>query len=154
MGLAQKVETMAALANMVIADALGSPINHTFIPAPKPNGVMEWQDQTAASNPSGVPVGFNLIQASALMSKNVSAGAGKFALDFRYVMPTLETVSNSTVSGILPAPTWGYDCSMFVKIVFAARSSLQNRKDVMKMAPLALANAQVYDWATTYQSPF
>jgi len=144
---------MAAFASMVIADALGTPVNHTFVPVQNANGLYLWQDQSAASNPLGVPIGFNTVTAQGNMSKDVNAGRGKFALDFRYVMPTLETVSNSTQSGILPAATWAYDCSMFVKFVFSARSTLQNRKDVLKMGPLVLANTQLSDWVQTYQQP-
>jgi len=144
---------VAAFANMVIADALGTPVNHTFVPVQNTLGLYTWQDQSSASNPLGVPIGFNTITVQGQMSKDVNAGRGKFALDFRYVMPTLETVSNSTQSGILPAATWGYDCAMFVKFVYSARSTLQNRKDVHKMGPLALANTQIADWVQTYQQP-
>jgi hypothetical protein len=87
------------------------------------------------------------------MSKDVNQGKGKFALDFRYIMPTLETVSNSTQSGILPAATWAYDCAMFIKFVVSARSTAQNRSDLFKMGPLALQNTQVSDWAKSYQIP-
>lgn len=145
---------MSAFGSMVIADALGAPINHTFVPVSAREGLFEWQDQSAASNPLGVPVGFNRILASAQMSKDVNQGKGKFALDVRYIMPTLETVSNSTQSGILPAATWAYDCAMFIKFVVSARSTLQNRKDLFKMGPLAFQNAQILDWAQTYQNPF
>lgn len=144
---------MSAFANMVIADALGTPVNHTFVPAFTKNGLFVWQDQSAASNPLGVPVGFNEISAQAEMSKNVDAGKGRFVLDFRYRMPTLETVSNSTQSGILPAATWAYDCAMFIKVVASARSTLQNRKDLTKMGVLAFQNAQLSDWCQTYQQP-
>jgi hypothetical protein len=144
---------MSALANIVIADALGTPVNHTFVPVLNANGVFKWQDQTAASNPSAVPIGFNEITASALMSKDVDRGKGRFALDFRYNMPTLETISNSTASGILPAPVWGYDCTVFIKTVFSARSTLQNRSDAIKMAALAWQNSQLTDWLKNYQMP-
>jgi hypothetical protein len=144
---------MATFANIVIADALGTPVNHTFVPASNKDGLFEWQDQTAASNPLGVPVGFNRILCSAQMSKDVNAGKGKFALDYRYIMPTLETVSNSTQSGILPAATWAYDCAMFIKFVVSARSTAQNRADLFKMGPLGFQATQVSDWAKTYLMP-
>lgn len=144
---------MATFANIVLADALGTPVNHTFVPAQFKDNVFEWQDQSAASNPLGVPVGFNRIQASATMSKDTNAGKGKFALDLRYIMPTLETVSNSTQSGILPAATWAYDCAVFTKMVVSSRSTLQNRKDLRKMIALLLANTQILDWVETYQQP-
>jgi hypothetical protein len=144
---------MSAFANIVIADALGTPVNHTFVPVSNRDGLCTWQDQSAASNPSAVPVGFNELAVSGSMSKDVDKGRGRFALDVRYRMPTLETVSNSTASGILPAPIWAYDCSVFIKTVFSARSTLQNRKDAVKMAVLAYQNAQVDDWLKNYQMP-
>jgi hypothetical protein len=153
MVLDQKEVTMSSFANIVIADALGSPVNHTFVPASTVGGVYRWQDMTSAANPTGVPIGYNVIEASAAMSKNVNAGAGKFALDFRYTMPVLESISNSTVTGILPAPTWAYDCAMFIKFVVSARASQQQRDDLYKMGPLAFANAQIGDWCKSYTQP-
>lgn len=143
---------MATFGTMTIADALATPVNHTFVPASNRSGLFEWQDQTSAANPNGVPVGFNRILASAAMSKD-NGSKGRFALDYRFVLPTLETVSNSTVTGILPAPTWGYDCTVFIKFVASNRSSLQNRKDAAKMAIAGFQNLQLSDWYQTYQMP-
>lgn len=143
---------MATFGSMTIADAQATPVNHAFVAASNLNGLFNWQDQTAASNPNGVPVGFNNILASVNFGKDRSS-KGKFALDYRFIMPTLETVSNSTSSGILPAPIWAYDCSIFIKAVFSNRSSLQNRKDAAKMAVLGFQNAQIADWLQTYQMP-
>jgi hypothetical protein len=42
---------------------------------------------------------------------------------------------------------------VFIKTVFSARSTLQNRKDAVKMAVLAYQNAQVDDWLKNYQMP-
>lgn len=144
---------MAAFASMTIADALGTPVNHTFIPARIENGMYVWEDQSAASNPNGVPVGFNTITAMGVMSKDTNAGKGKFALDYRYTQPTLEVVSNSTVTGILPAAIRGYECAVFIKTVFSARSTAQNRADAFKMAVLGYQNSQISDWAKNYQQP-
>lgn len=144
---------MAAFGNIVLSDALGTPVNHTFVNASSKDGLLNWQDQTAASNPLGVPVGFNQIFGSATMSKDVNAGKGKFALDLRLIMPTLETVSNSTQSGILPAATWAYDCAFFGKLVVSARSTAQNRKDLRKMASNLLTIAQIQEWIENYQMP-
>jgi hypothetical protein len=57
--------------------------------------------------------------------------------------PILENVTNSTVSGIAPAPTIAYANRCFVEFVLAERSSLQNRKDLRKMVATLLGEAQV-----------
>jgi hypothetical protein len=144
---------MAAYANMTIADALGTPVNHTYAVANAINGVFRWEDRTAASNPSGVPIGFGAITIAANMSKDVNAGRGRFVLDYRMVQPVLETVSNSTVTGILPAAIKGYECAMFIKFIASSRSTGQNRADLFKMGILGFQNTQVSDWCTSYTWP-
>jgi hypothetical protein len=57
--------------------------------------------------------------------------------------PVLETLSNSTVSGITPAPTISYVTRSFTDFVMPERASLQNRKDIRKMHALALAETQI-----------
>jgi len=144
---------MAALANMTIADALGTPVNHTFVAIGYDSkGVALWQDQTSADNPSGVPDGFSNYQASSSLVLQ-PGGQGRFILDSRFNKPSLETVSNSTASGILPAAQKAYDSSVFIKCVFSARSTLQNRLDAVKMAVLCFQNTQMSDWSTKYQRP-
>lgn len=145
---------MAIIASMTIADALATPINHTFVPIGfDANGVMLWQDQTSADNPSGVPDGFTNLSASSSLTL-AKGGLGKFVLDMRFIKPSLETVSNSTASGILPAAQKAYDSAVFIRSVFSARSTLQNRKDAVKMAILGFQNAQLSDWTTLYQKPY
>lgn len=145
---------MATIASMVIADAIGVPVNHTFVPIGyDAKGVMLWQDQTSADNPSGVPDGFTNLWASSTQQLG-KGGTGKFAFDMRFAKASLETVSNSTASGILPAAQKAYDSSVFIKCVFSARSTLQNRKDAVKMAVLGFQNIQLSDWSTLYQRPF
>lgn len=145
---------MAVIASMTIADALATPVNHTFVPIGfDSKGVMLWQDQTSADNPSGVPDGFTNMWCGSSLTL-AKGGNGRFALDYRFLKPSLETVSNSTASGILPAAQKAYDSAVFIKAVFSARSTLQNRKDAVKMAVLGFQNAQVADWATLYQKPY
>jgi hypothetical protein len=144
---------MAALADMVIADALGAPVNHTFVALGYDSkGVACWQDQSSADNPLGVPDGYSNYFASSQMNL-LPGGQGRFVLDTRFFKPSLETVSNSTQSGILPAAQKAYDSAIFIKCVFSARSTLQNRKDATKMAVLAFQNTQLVDWSQLYKRP-
>jgi hypothetical protein len=57
--------------------------------------------------------------------------------------PILETVSNNTVSGISPAPTVSYVSRCYEEFVMPERSTLQNRKDLRKMAASLMADTQI-----------
>jgi hypothetical protein len=55
----------------------------------------------------------------------------------------METLSNSTVSGILPAPTVGYIPRSFVEFILPERAALLDRQNMRKMTANLLANAQI-----------
>lgn len=123
---------MAAV-NIVLADAQATPVNHTFVPIGlDANGVFWFEDQSQAS-----PVGFWRI--SYQITRPPVNTAAKQAADRAYRVkiglhePILEVTTNSTVSGIAPAPTISYVDRVFTEYVLAERSSSQNRKDLRKM---------------------
>jgi hypothetical protein len=58
-------------------------------------------------------------------------------------------VSNSTISGIAPAPTLSYVCRSFTEFVMPERAALQNRKDLRKMQANLLADAQIVSMVET-----
>jgi hypothetical protein len=68
--------------------------------------------------------------------------------------PTLENVTNNTVSGIAPAPTVSYVPRVFVEFVMPERSSLQNRKDLRKMVYNLLNETQLVALAETLITPY
>lgn len=123
-----------ALANIVLADAQATPVNHTFVPlGVDKNGVLWFEDQSQAS-----PVGYWRI--SYAVTRPLPAAAGQSSKD-RVVRvkvglhePILENVTNSTVSGISPAPTISYVNRTNKEFILAERSSQQNRKDLRKMS--------------------
>lgn len=123
-----------ALANIVLADAQATPVNHTFVPlGVDKNGVLWFEDQSQAS-----PVGYWRI--SYAITRPLPAAAGQSSKD-RVVRvkvglhePILENVTNSTVSGISPAPTISYVNRTNKEFILAERSSQQNRKDLRKMS--------------------
>lgn len=136
---------MPAAANIVIADALVAPVNHTFVPLgpdPKDPSIFWYEDQSQAS-----PIGFWKISLQVKRPMPGKASESSAARTNRVVLgmhqPVLETVSNSTVSGITPAPTLSYVPRVFVEFVLPERSTLQQRKDIRKMIALLIADAQV-----------
>jgi hypothetical protein len=132
---------MAAV-NIVLADALATPVNHTFVPlGPDAKGVFWFEDQSQAN-----AIGFWKISLELRRPQAATAGADSAKRSYRAVIgmhqPIQETVSNNTVSGIAPAPTVSYVPRVFVEFVMPERGSLQNRKDLRKMTYNLLNEAQ------------
>lgn len=134
---------MTTAVDIVLADALGTPVNHTYIPLGKDaKGVFWFEDQSQANN-----VGYWRI--SVEQKRPAPATAGTQSKDRMYRctigmhFPVLETVSNSTVSGIAPAPTVAYIPRVFTEFVSPERSALVDRKHARKMHANLLDNAQI-----------
>lgn len=122
-----------ALANIVLADAQATPVSHTFVPiGVDSNGVLWFEDQSAAS-----PIGFWKISYQITRPKPAAPGESSKDRVIRVKVglhePILENVTNSTVSGVAPAPTISYVNRSNREFIFAERSSQQNRKDLRKM---------------------
>lgn len=132
---------MPAAANIVLADAQATPVTHTFVPlGPDAQGLFWFEDQSLAS-----PIGYWRISMELKRPPNPKPGedSSKRVLRAKIGLhePILENVSNSTVSGIAPAPTLSYTPRCFSEYVLPERSSLQNRKDLRKMSMNLQADA-------------
>jgi hypothetical protein len=120
-------------ANIVLADAQGTPVNHTFIPKGRDaNGVFWFEDQSQAN-----AVGFWRISFEIKQPPPPSAGTASDQRTTRVKVglhePILANITNSTVSGVEPSPQVAYVDRAFTEYVMPERSSLQNRKDLRKM---------------------
>lgn len=125
---------MPAAANIVLADAQATPVNHTFVPlGPDTKGVFWFEDQSQAS-----PIGYWRVSVELKRPPIGQAGSNSNQRNYRAIIglhePALENVSNSTVSGVAPAPTLSYVPRAFTEYVLPERASLQNRKDLRKMS--------------------
>lgn len=136
---------MAAAANIVIADAQATPVNHTYVPIGpdvKDPSIFWFEDQSQAS-----AIGFWRISAQLKRPAPARQGQSSQQRTIRAIIglhqPVLETVSNSTVSGITPAPTLAYVPRTICEFIIPERSTLLNRKDARKMMSLLLADSQV-----------
>lgn len=124
---------MANATNIVLADALATPVNHTFIPLGKDaNNVFWFEDQ---SQPS--PIGFWRI--SAALIRPLPGGPGARSSNDRVSRvkltlhePILETLGTSD-SGLTPPATIAYIDRVSTEYILSERSSSQNRKDLRKM---------------------
>lgn len=136
---------MSAVAAIVLADALATPVNHTFTPlGPDANGVWWFEDQSLSS-----PIGYWRISLSLKRTSSPSNGQAANSTRVNRVkiainMPLLETIGNNS-AGITPPPTVAYVERASMEFVLAERDLLQNRKDLRKFAQFLLANTQVVD---------
>lgn len=142
---------MAVAANIVLADAQATPVNHTFVPlGADKNGVFWFEDQSAAS-----AVGFWKISLELKRPQVAAPGESSQNRTFRIKIgmhqPIMENVTNSTVSGVAPAPTVSYIPRCFTEFLEPERSSLQNRKDLRKMVANLLTETQVVGMVETLQ---
>jgi hypothetical protein len=136
---------MSAVAAIVLADALGTPVNHTFTPlGPDANGVWWFEDQSQSS-----PIGYWRISLSLKRtpspSNGTSASSGRVnRVKLTFNMPMLETLGNNS-AGLTPPPTVSYVERASCEYILAERDLLQNRKDIRKMFQNLMANTQVVD---------
>lgn len=128
--------------NIVLADAQATPVNHTFVPVGRIGDLFWFEDQSQAN-----AIGFWKISIQSTRPPGAVTGSSSKDRTFRVKLglhePVLETLSNSTISGILPAPTVSYIPRGFVEFVLPERASLQNRKDIRKMLGLLCSDTQV-----------
>lgn len=124
-----------AASNIVLSDAQGTPVAHTFVPlGPDKEGVFWFEDQSQAS-----PIGYWRISYAIKRPAPATVGGTNssnrtYRVNVGLHEPVLENVTNNTVSGISPAPTISYTPRCFIEHVLPERASLQNRKDIRKMA--------------------
>jgi hypothetical protein len=134
---------MALATNIVLADAQGTPVNHTFIPlGPDKNGVFWFEDQSQTT-----PIGFWKISMESKRPGPASAGENSSKRVIRVKVglhqPVLENTTNATVSGIAPAPVVSYIPRTYTEYLIPERASLLDRQNTRKMNANLQANAQV-----------
>ena len=141
---------MSAIANIVINDAQATPVAHTFAPAKTSADYALLEDRAA-----GIYIGYNKL----VFELKRPAGNSKVAdrnikLNVRVETPKLENVTNSSISGIAPAPTISYRPTMEVGFTFPERCSLQDRKDLRAFLLALAANSFFIDAVEKFELPY
>lgn len=132
-----------ALTNIVLADAQGTPVNHTFVPIGADAKGVQWLYDQSQSNAIGYwKISIETVFPTAALPGQSSEGRTN-RVRVALHEPVLETPGDSTASGIMPAPTVAYIMRSFTEYVLPERGNLQNRKDIWKMTHLLAANAQI-----------
>lgn len=134
---------MPQAANIVLADAQATPVNHTFVPLGlDANGVFWYEDQSQAN-----AVGYWKISVEIKRPPPVSANTSSEGRVFKFKIglhePVLANITNSTVSGVAPSPQVAYVMRSFAEYNVPERGSLQERKDLRKMFASLQGDAQI-----------
>jgi hypothetical protein len=132
---------MANAVDIVLADALATPVNHTFTPTGFDGPTLWFEDQSAAAVVGNWKISVKLQRPAAATAGTVSSSR-MYRVSVGLHEPILETLSN-TSGGILAAPQVSYIPRVVCEFVLPERSTLQNRKDLRKMIASLLANAQI-----------
>jgi len=129
--------------NIVLADAAGTPVNHTFAPSGKDANGVFWYVDRSQSN----AIGYWKISVEFKEPSQAQAGVSSKERAYRIRIglhePVLEVLSNSTVSGITPAPTVAYIPRHFDEYIMSERSIKLERQHLRKMSQNLLGNAQI-----------
>lgn len=133
---------MTAISTIVLNDAQATPAVHNFVPARQGlagayGQIAEFEDRSANG---GIPVGFNRVS---LDFSRPQPQRKSYRLKMKLELPVLEVTSNSTVTGIAPAPTVAYRLIGTLDVVIPERASLQSRKDLRKYLKDLLIENQV-----------
>ncbi len=142
---------MAARSNLTINDGQATPVSHTFSPNSGDGNLPGVSIITYEDRSGGIAAGFPRIQLSTRRSNGKSSNHKVAILVTR---PVLETVSNSTVSGIAPAPTAAYEAVFRGEFVLPMRSDLSARKDVLAYVKNLFANAVITSAVQDLESPW
>jgi hypothetical protein len=142
---------MAQRTNLVMNDAQATPVSHTFGPTSGDGNLPGWSVIEYEDRAGGILAGYNRIKIS---TRKATTKLPHQKVVLEVLVPILETVSNSTVSGIAPAPTVAYTCISRMEFVLPARSALQARKDLRTFAATLLQNSEVIKAIETLESPW
>jgi len=137
---------MAAATNISLADALGSPVTHIFVPlGPQGKFDMIWEDQSQVS-----PNGFWRIGVRHKRPTNQQkvAGANHY-IEITLMEPVLEAIAPAA-SGLTQPPTVAYVPMTVTTHTISDRSTLQVRKDLRKMNANLQAEAQLIAWVENF----
>lgn len=125
---------MSAIANIVVPDAAGTPVNHTFIPQRVTGDVASWNEKSAAT-----PQGYWELTSS---FKDPATGGKVYRIKYSLAIPVLKSYTD--LSGN-PVTVVDYTLRMSTEALIPVASTLQNRKDLRKLMVGILGDAQVVD---------
>jgi hypothetical protein len=136
---------MAAIANIILADGQGSPVNHTFAPVNQEGVSSLWNDAV-----TGVVAGFPLLR----LKTNADSGESEVdKITFNIDVPILEALS-AAASGFTPGPTVAYTLRFKAETIIPRRATQAQRDDIAAYAKNLMAHATVQAAIKNRDYPF
>lgn len=131
---------MPTLANVVINDGAATPVARTFVPGAKDvKGMQRWYEKTASNAIGFWALGQSLREP--LSGARQSTSDRVYRFEYVLQLPTLESTSASTGTGIPPAPTVAYSPQLRIVATLPERSTTQDRKHLRVLTANWLAHA-------------
>jgi hypothetical protein len=127
------------MTTLTLTDAAGTPVNRSYPLVLASPDLAVWKDYTTNS---GVPAGAGT--ASLSLKENAN---GTIRLTGKLTLPSMETLDGATYA------TKAFECLGSFDLVFPARSSLQNRKDLKAMFIDLLSDALVTSAVENFVHP-
>lgn len=145
---------MPAVANIVLNDTQATPVAHTFVPlGTDVNGVWWFEDQSSAS-----PIGYAKVSVFISRPKPATSGESSAQRMVRVKLgvhtPILENVTNSTVSGVEPAPTIAYVPRANLEFIIPERSAAIDRSNLRAYMLQLLATGDIIDIIEGFKNYF
>jgi hypothetical protein len=127
--------------NIVLADAAGTPVNHTFLPIGKDDSGVYWFEDQSRPTPIGFwQIGIGTKRPTTATNGTSSSAERVYRVKVTLKMPTLETLGTND-AGITPPPTIAYVERFSGEYILPERTTLAERKDVRKMGMNLLNDA-------------
>jgi hypothetical protein len=133
--------------NIVLADAAGTPVSHTFVPSgiDSKTGIYWYTDRSQANAIGYWRISIEFKEPPVAVNSGMNSSERNYRVRVGLHEPVLETISNSTVSGITPAPTVAYVPRSFTEFILSERTALLERKHLRKMTANLMNDVQVID---------
>lgn len=129
--------------NITIADAGSSPVDHVFIPmGADPNGTFWWVDQSHSNALGYWKIGVSLRRPQQA-APGTSSADRNYVAKIQLLEPVLANVTNSTVTGVEPAPVLAYVPRSYHEFYLPERGGSLDRANISKMSALLLAEPQI-----------
>lgn len=145
---------MAQIANIILPDAQATPVNHTFVPTSiNAAGVATWQSQEG-NYAIGNWMVTQQLSRPALPSAGMSSAGRIIQHRIGLYMPELEVVTNSTSTGIKPAPTVAYFNKANVTFLLPERGERTTRADLAKILIGLLSDPSVQDAVLDFEASY
>jgi len=151
----RKKFAMPQMTTVTLADAQATPVNHNFVPNGRDDKGTFWLiDRSQMS-----AIGFWKISIEFKEPAPATAGMGSKDRSYRIRIgmhePVLESISNSSTTGIAPAPTIAYVPRAFSEFIIPERAAAIDRNNLRKMmANYLAANAQLTSIVQDLDRPY